>query len=185
MTPHWLLQVAIFAVVVFWMVGGYNRLMRLRNAVATAWAQVEPALARRGDAMNAIVEQVRAPMADEAGTLQAVVEADTRGRQAAEAVRASRSRPDTVGQWVAMEAALASPATRLKALLDLHAAQLREEPACAGLPAGIQAWNEADSRVGFARQTFNEAVQAYNDAARQWPTRVVTVIFGFKPAGKA
>jgi LemA protein len=180
-----LLQVAIVAVVVFWMVGGYNRLMRLRNAVAATWGQVEPALARRGEAMNAVMNQVRGPMADEAGTLQAVVDADTRTRQAAEAVRAARSRPDTVLQWTAMEAALASPATRLKALLDLHAAQLRDEPSCANLPAGIQAWGEADSRVDFARQTFNEAVQAYNDAAHQWPTRVITVIFGFKPAGRA
>jgi LemA protein len=184
-TSHWLLQLGVVAVVVFWMVGGYNRLMRLRNAVAAAWAQVEPALARRADATNAVMERVRAPMAEEAVTLQAVADADTRTRQAAEAVRAARSRPDTVTQWIATEAALASPATRLKALLDLHAAQLREDPACADLPAGIRAWNEADSRVTFARQTFNEAVQAYNRAAHQWPTRVITVIFGFKPAGRA
>lgn len=185
MTSHWLLQVVVVAVVVFWMVGAYNRLMRLRNAVAAAWSQVEPALARRGEAMNAVVDQVREPMADEAVTLQALAEADTRARQAAEAVRAARSRPDTVSQWVAMETALASPATRLKALLDLHAAQLREAPSCAGLPDGIRAWNDADQRVGFARQTFNEAVQAYNDALLQWPTRVITVVFGFAPAGRA
>jgi LemA protein len=185
MTSHWLLQIALVAVLVFWMVGAYNRLMRLRNAVAAAWGQMEPALARRGEAMNAVVERVRGPMADEAGTLQALAEADTRTRQAAEAVRAARARSDTVSQWVAMEAALASPATRLKALLDLHAVQLRDDPACAGLPAGIQAWGEADARVEFARQTFNQAVQTYNGALRQWPTRVITVVFGFAPAGRA
>ncbi|HEX4510270.1 MAG TPA: LemA family protein [Burkholderiaceae bacterium] len=185
MTSHWLLQIALVAVIVFWLVGGYNRLMRLRNAAAAAWGQVEPALARRGEAMHAVVAQVRASLAEEAGTLQTLLDADTRTRQAAEAVRASSVRPDTVSQWVSTEAALASPATRMKALLDLHATQLREDPACASLPAGIQAWSEADARLDFARLTFNEAVQAYNDALLQWPTRVITVVFGFKPAGRA
>ena len=183
--PYWLLQVAIIAIVVFWMVGAYNRLMGLRNGVASAWGQVEPALARRGEAMAAVIGLVREPMAEEAATLQALAEAQTRTQQAAEAVRASRSRADIVGQWAAAETALASPATRLRALLDLHAAQLRDSAAGAALPAARQAWDDADPRVAYARQTYNAAVQAYNDALRLWPTRVITAVFGFTPAGPA
>jgi LemA protein len=185
MTSHWLLQIAIVAVVVFWVVGAYNRLMRLRNAVSAAWAQVEPALARRSEAMAEVVELVREPLAAEAGTLQALAEADLRTRQAAEAVRAARARASEVSQWVAMEAALASPAARLRALIELQPALLHDSPQAAKLKPALKAWIESEPRIGFARQTFNEAVQAYNHALHQWPTRLITAVFGFAGAGRA
>jgi len=185
MTPHWLIQVAILAILVFWVVGAYNRLMRLRNAVASAWAQVEPALAKRSEAMAQIVEIVREPLAAEAGTLQALADADLRTRQAAEAVRAARARAAEVSQWVAAEAALASPAARLRALIELQPALMQEAARAASLRPALDAWIESEPRIGFARQTFNEAVQAYNHALHQWPTRLITAVFGFSGAGRA
>jgi LemA protein len=185
MSSHWLVQLAVLAVLVFWVVGAYNRLMRLRNAVASAWAQVEPALARRGEAMQEVVDLVREPLAAEAGTLQALVDADVRTRQAAEAVRATRARAEEVSQWVAAEAALASPAARLRALIELQPALLQEPGPGPRLGPALAAWIDAEPRIGFARQTFNEAVQAYNQALHQWPTRLITTVFGFAAAGRA
>ena len=43
---------------------------------------------------------------------------------------------------------------------------------------------ELEPRLGFARQLFNDAAQAYNDAARQFPTRLLTHLFGFGTAGR-
>jgi LemA protein len=185
MTSHWLLQLAVLAVLIFWVVGAYNRLMRLRNAVATAWAQVEPALARRSEAMQAVIELVREPLAPEAGTLQALAEADQRTRQAAEAVRTARSRAEEVSQWVAAEAALASPAARLRALIELQPTLFQDPVSGTALGPALAAWIDAEPRIGFARQTFNEAVQAYNHALHQWPTRLITTVFGFAGAGRA
>jgi LemA protein len=185
MTAHWLVQLAVLAVVVFWIVGAYNRLMRLRNAVTSAWAQVEPALARRSEAMAAVIELVREPLAAEAVTLQALAEADTRTRQAAEAVRAARARASEVTQWVAMEAALASPAARLRALIELQPSLLHDSLQAPKLAPALKEWIESEPRIGFARQTFNEAVQAYNHALHQWPTRLITAVFGFSGAGRA
>jgi LemA protein len=185
MTSHWLVQLAVLAILVFWIVGAYNRLMRLRNAVSAAWAQVEPALARRSEAMLAVIELVREPLEAEAGTLQSLTDADLRTRQAAEAVRAARARAAEVTQWVAMEAALASPAARLRALIELQPALLHDETRGPRLKPALNAWIESEPRIGFARQTFNEAVQAYNHALHQWPTRLITAVFGFAGAGRA
>jgi LemA protein len=185
MTSHWLVQLAVLAVLVFWVVGAYNRLMRLRNAVAAAWGQVEPALARRSEAMQEVVELVRDPLAAEAGTLQALADADLRTRQAAEAVRTGRSRPEEVSDWVAAEAALASPAARLRALIELQPALFQDAVRGARLGPALAAWIDAEPRIGFARQTFNEAVHAYNQALHQWPTRLITTVFGFTGAGRA
>ena len=185
MSSHWFLQLAVLAIVVFWVVGAYNRLMRLRNAVASAWAQVEPALGRRSEAMQEVVELVREPLAAEAGTLQSLTDADVRTRQAAEAVRATRARAEEVSQWVAAEAALASPAARLRALIELQPALLQDPVGSARLGPALAAWIDAEPRIGFARQTFNEAVQVYNHALHQWPTRLITTVFGFAGAGRA
>ena len=38
-------------------------------------------------------------------------------------------------------------------------------------------------RMVFARQLFNDTVGRYNEAARQFPTRLVSSLFGFGVAG--
>jgi len=42
-----------------------------------------------------------------------------------------------------------------------------------------QAWQEADKRVSYARQVFNDHSTQYNQAIYQWPTRVVARLLGF------
>jgi LemA protein len=46
-------------VVFFWAVGAYNRLVRLRNAVANAFAQIDVQLKRRHDLIPNLVEVAR------------------------------------------------------------------------------------------------------------------------------
>jgi LemA protein len=48
----------------------------------------------------------------------------------------------------------------------------------------LRALQELEPRLAFARQLFNDAAQAYNEAARQFPTRLLTHLFGFGTAGK-
>jgi LemA protein len=185
MTSHWLFQLGVLAVLLFWFVGAYNRLMRLRNAVGKAWEQFEPALQRRSEAMAIVVEAMREPLAEEAGTLQALQEADTRQRAAAVAATQARATVEEVSAWVAAEAALASPASRLRALIELHRPLGREglpDPALAG---ALAAWAETEPRLGFARQAFNDSAQVYNRALTQWPTRLLAGPFGFRLAGRA
>ena len=83
MTSHWLFQLALLAVVLFWLVGAYNRLVRLRAAVGVAWVQLVGALGKRSEAMAAVIEAVREPLASEAATLQALADADAQVRAAA------------------------------------------------------------------------------------------------------
>jgi LemA protein len=48
----------------------------------------------------------------------------------------------------------------------------------------VAALQAAGPRLAFTRGRFNEAVQAYNDAARQFPTRLLTRLYGFGTAGR-
>ena len=184
MTSHWLFQLALLAVVVFWLVGAYNRLVRLRNAIVTAWEQIVAALVRRSEAMSAVADAVREPLVGEAVTLQALADADAKQRTAADGVRTARARIADVSLWVTAEAALASPASRLRALIELQPALLVEPPHGAKLAPALAAWREAEPRIQFARQGFNDAVDRYNKAIHQWPTQLVSTLFRFRPGGR-
>ena len=65
----WLLRAVLLAVLLFWVVGAYNRLTRLRSAIGAAWGQIDEQLARRAAALDSLLELVREPLADEVTTL--------------------------------------------------------------------------------------------------------------------
>ena len=184
MTSHWLFQLALLAVVLFWIVGAYNRMVRLRTAIVSAWDQIVAALVKRSDAMAAVAEAVREPLAAEAGTLAALAEADAKQRGAADGVRQARARIADVSLWVSAEAGLASPASRLRALIELQPALIHESDKGPQLAAALAAWREAEPRILFARQGFNDAVDGYNKAIHQWPTRLIASPLGFRSAGR-
>lgn len=184
MTSHWLFQVALLAVLLFWLVGAYNRMVRLRSAIVSAWEQIVAALVKRSEAMAAVAEAVRQPLAAESGTLQALADADTKQRGAADGVRRARARIADVSLWVSAEAGLASPASRLRALIELQPALIHESDQGPRLAAALVAWGEAEPRIQFARQGFNDAVDRYNKAIHQWPTRLIASPLGFRSAGR-
>ena len=53
----------------------------------------------------------------------------------------------------------------------------------AALAPHVVALRDRAPQLVFARQLFNDAVAQYNEAARQFPTRVLARLFGFGPAG--
>ena len=184
MTTHWLFQLALLAVLLFWLVGAYNRMVRLRTAIVSAWEQIVAALVKRSEAMAAVVEAVREPLASEAATLQALTDADAKQRSAADGVRQARARIADVSLWVNAEAAVASPASRLRALIELQPTLMHESDQGPQLAAALAAWREAEPRIQFARQGFNDAVDLYNKAIHQVPTRLIASPLGFRSAGR-
>jgi LemA protein len=171
---------AVIAVLVFWMLGAYNRLVRLRNSAAGAWAQADEALRRRAEATEALVAALREPLASEEGALDALLAAH------AQAVRATRTmsvRPllaENAAAWVAAESHLLAAASRVFALLDGHEPVRSREP----VAAALSAWREGDQRLPFARQLFNDAASAYDEAIGVFPTSLLSPSFGFAPAGR-
>ncbi|MDE2147425.1 MAG: LemA family protein, partial [Burkholderiales bacterium] len=72
MTREQLAALALGALLVFWSLGAYNRLLALRQAVAAAWAKVEEARRQRAEAALPLLQALREPLAAEAGALQAL-----------------------------------------------------------------------------------------------------------------
>ena len=171
---------AVAAVLVFWMVGGYNRLVALRTTIGQAFAQIDELVQRRNAAAIALVSAARPAMVAEQSALDAWLAAQAAARTAADALRARPVVADRAAALQSAEPPLAAATARVMALLDQHPEVLSE----ATTAAHVATLREIDARLGFARQLFNEAAQAYNDAARQFPTRLLTRLYGFGTAGR-
>lgn len=177
---EWLFNAALLLVLLFWMVGAYNRLMRLRSAVGQAWGQIDELLSRRAAALETLLGPLQEPLAAEVASLLAVQQAQERQQQAARAVRAKPTHAAALQAWALAEAELVSPLARLKALLDHHP----ELPGQQAIRPQLQQLQDLGGRLGFARQAFNDAADAYNAAVEEFPTRLLTQLFGFRPTAR-
>lgn len=174
----WLLRVGLVLLALFWVVGAYNRLVRLRGAVGAAWAQIDELLTRRSALIEPLLAALQGPLADEAGTLAALAAADARQREAAQAVRARPSLASALMEWVVAEAALASPLARLQALVEQRA-ELRDSEDVRPL---LRELAELAPRLAYARTLFSDAARAYSTAVQEFPTRIVARLFNMRPA---
>jgi len=71
MLALWII-LGIIVILLFILWGTYNGLVRLRNQVKNAWAQIDVQLKRRHDLIPNLVETVKGYMTHERGTLEAV-----------------------------------------------------------------------------------------------------------------
>ncbi len=167
------------AVLLFWVIGAYNRLVAMRNGIADAWGKVQDALAQRGAAVVPLVAALREPMAAEQGALDTWLAAHADATKAASVMAAKPMVEANAQAWVATETALAAAASRVLALLDQHSEFRHADP----VAALATTWREGQARLPFARQLFNDTATAYNDAIALFPTQLVARGFGLDRAG--
>ncbi len=175
-STHWVLLVVV-AVLFFWGVGAYNRLVRLKNAIANAFGQIDVQLKRRYDLIPNLVEVARKYLAHEAKTLEAVIAARNQARSAEQGAAASPLNAGALGALAGAEQALGGALGRLFALAEAYP-DLKADQTMRELSEEL---TSTENRVGFARQAYNDQVLAYNDAAAQFPTLIVARLFGFFP----
>ncbi|HJQ43813.1 MAG TPA: LemA family protein [Jatrophihabitantaceae bacterium] len=170
----------VVLILLFWVVGGYNRLVRARNAFKNAFAQIDVQLQRRFDLIPNLVETAKAYMAHERQTLEAVVQARGAAMSGLSAAQASPGDPVAMkklaeGQGV-LNAALGRLLAVAEAYPDLKAnqnmMQLSEE------------LTSTENKVAFSRQAFNDAVMNYNNRRETFPTSVLAGMFNFAPAAQ-
>jgi len=170
--------VGLAAVLLFWGIGAYNRIMRLRNKIGDAYAQLDQHLSTRAKLVARLMELLLPELVTELAAFDALHSAQTDCDTAAAAVRARPAVADPVAQLAVAVAVHAAALTRLLALLDQHP-ELRARDDIQPLLDELRAIEQQRS---FARQLFNEAVRVYNEATNQFPTRILAGIYGFKEA---
>jgi LemA protein len=141
---------------------------------------VQEALSLRGAALEPLVAALREPLAAEQGALDTLLATHAEAQRTATALGQRPVAEDRAQAWVAAESALASASSRVLSLLEQNA-QLGQQEPVASLAA---AWREGQDRLPFARQLYNDAAAAYNEARALFPTRLLVRMFGFGHAGR-
>jgi len=169
--------VAAMVLVLFWAVSTYNRLVRLKNAIANAFGQTDVQLKRRYDLIPNLVEVARKYLAHEAQTLEAVIAARNQARSAEQTVAGAPLDARSLGALAGAEQALGGALGRLFAVVESYP-DLKADQTMRELSEELAS---TENRIGFARQLYNDHVLEHNDAAAQFPTLIVARLFGFTP----
>ncbi len=159
-----LILVVVIVVPLVWGVLAYNGIVRLKNRVESAWAQIEVQLNRRHDLIPNLVETVKGYAAHEQATLENVIAA--RNRAVAAAGPAAQAEAEK-----AVTGALANVFALSEAYPDLKANQ--------NFLALQTELSETEDRVAYARQYYNDAVNRYNDKIQTFPGVFVARAAGF------
>jgi len=160
-----IIGIVVILIVVF--VGIYNTLVRKRNQVRNAWAQIDVQLKRRYDLIPNLVETAKGYMKHERETLEAVTKARNLAQQAGASGAGARAK---------VEGELSSVLSRLLAVAenypDLKANQ--------NFLAVQEELSSTENKIGFSRQFYNDSVLRYNNQTQVFPSNVVAGMTGFK-----
>ena len=178
MTPTQLISIAVIAVLIFWSVGAYNRLVRLKNIIANAFGQIDVQLKRRYDLIPNLVEAAKKYLSHERETLEAVINARNQAKSASDAVRSRPANALAVTTLAVAEQALSSSLGQLFALNEAYP-DLKADETIRELSEEL---TSTENKVAFARQAFNDAVLDYNDAQGQFQAALIAKLFSFTPS---
>jgi LemA protein len=143
-------SIALWAVVVIVAVAGvaiYNRLVRLRNAIGNAFAQIDVQLKRRYDLIPNLVETARKYMQHERETLEAVTLARNQAQAAAGALRQDPAAAGAAATLARAEGTLAGVLGRLMVVAEAYP-ELKADQNMRELSEEL---TSTENRVGFAR----------------------------------
>lgn len=147
-----------------WTGFAFNRLVRLRNQMRAAWADIDVQLTRRHDLVPQLVSAVQAYVGHERGVLTAVTELRTQA--------VGLSSPARLGE---VESALEQALGRLFALKESYPG-LKASDNFSQLQRDLVAVEE---HLQYARRFYNGAVRDYNTTLQRVPDLVVARVCGF------
>lgn len=172
MTTTQIIGAVMAAVLLFWSVGAYNRLVRLRGAIVRQFAPVDEQFRARHALLLQQLDALAPVIVNAAPRIEALRAASL---QVEAACAHAKQRPGASGSITSLRLADEILA-EARARLPVQSAPGSE---LAALYAQLQA---SDATLAFARRQFDEAVIEYNRAVKQFPTLLLVGLFGFRSA---
>ena len=162
----WTILLVVVVLLVLYFITAYNGLVNLRNMVKDQWAQVDVLLKRRADLIPNLVETVKGYAAHEKDTLEAVINARNKAVSATTSEEEMKANGELTGAL-----------NRLFALAESYP-ELKANTNFIDLQNNLK---EAEDKISYARQFYNDAVLKYKNKLEMFPSNIVASMFGFKP----
>lgn len=174
---YWLLP----AIFLFWALGAYNRLVRLRAQVIAAFVAVD---SRLSQSLTRVTERVALGDGSDAGaSLEIAPDGPNldglRGAaiQLEVALRVVRRYPLDAPSVAALRTARATMQTAWEQ-------RMQTGPSSSDLAPNQRAWEDHQQVADEAVNVFNQCVNNYNQAIAQFPAVVLAYFFGFRAADR-
>jgi LemA protein len=161
----WLILIGVVGVFAVMFVFIYNGLIRDRNRVDNAWAQVDVQLKRRYDLIPNLVETVKGYASHELETFERVTQARG-GAQAATGPAEQAQAENFLTQALRQLFAVSEDYPELRASENFSSLQEDLE--------------ETENKIAISRQIYNDTVLTYNNKVQQIPTNIVASMFNFE-----
>lgn len=160
----WIAVVAIVAVVIIWLVGAYNGLVKLRNMVEEAFSTMDVYLQKRHDLIPNIVNTVKGYAKHESETLEKVISA-----------RNLAANAKTPEDKINAEAGLQGAIKTLFAVAENYP-DLKANTNFLDLQSKLES---VENDIANSRKYYNGVVRQYNTKIQVVPTNIVASLFKF------
>lgn len=162
----WTIVIVILVVlIVFWLAQTYNKLIKRRNRVDTAWSHIDVQLQRRLNLIPNLVETVKGYASHERETFESVTRA-----------RGASNSASTPGEQAQADNFLTAALRQLFAVAEDYP-ELRASENFQNLQEEL---SETEDKIAVTRQIYNDTVLSYNNTVQQIPTNIVAGIGGFE-----
>ncbi len=169
-----IITLVIIALLVFWVVAIYNKLVALKNRFQNAFSQIEVQLKRRYDLIPNLVETAKAYLSHERETLEAVIAARNQAVTGLQQAAGDPGNAAAMQELTSAEGVLGAALGRLNVVVEAYP----ELKANQNMMQVSEELTTTENKVAFARQAYNDQVTAYNTYRQSFPPIVFAGMFG-------
>lgn len=162
---YFIIFIVLIVFVILFFVSIYNALIRLRNQVKNAWAQIDVQLKRRHDLIPNLIETVKGYMTHERQIMENITK-----------YRSQAMNAQTVGEKAQAESLLSGALGQLRVQVENYP-DLKANQNFLALQEELTA---TENKISFARQNYNDQVMMYNNKIQMFPSNIVAGMFNFK-----